>query len=171
MDINIFMRLYEITKTSINPLLIEFWKTASPGQLKNWFTINGCYEAASRFNEFLESKGIMYGEVIQIGTIRNGKKSQGWFHADIPDTHHDALTADDIKAMRKADLNPHDEADRVEYITSNDLEEEFKWIPHSWVELRGEILDPSGFYVDGKSGQFDQLVKDKSNLADRYRYF
>lgn len=169
--VNTRMRLHEISSTKFDPLLVEFWKKSTPDQLKRWFTINGCYDAALHFNDFLESKGIMWGDVIKIGTMRNGRKSGGWFHADLPDTDQDALTPEDAKAMAKQGLDPRKLDDRVRYIRDNGLEDEFKWIPHSWVELRGEILDPSGFYLDGTSGQFDRLVKDKTNLTDRYRYF
>lgn len=42
-------------------------------------------------------------------------------------------------------------------------------IPHSWVELRGEILDPSGFLPDG-SGQFDNLIKTENSMERKKRY-
>lgn len=168
------MKIIELLTESasqFDPLLIEFWKSCSPEDLRYFFVQNNCYGASQSFMEFLEDKGIHTAEIVPIGRIRNGKKTQGWFHADVPDTTLDAFTKEEITAMKNQGLNPHKKADRVAYITNNNLEDEFKWIPHSWVELRGRILDPSGFYIDGKSGQFDRLVHNKSNLSKRYQYF
>jgi hypothetical protein len=89
----------------------------------------------------------------------------------VPDLTYDALERKDLLVMREQGLNPRSKPDRVAYIQNNNLEEDFKWIPHSWVEIRGQILDPSGFYIDGRSGQFDRMVTDKNNLSDRYQYF
>ena len=154
-----------------HPLLREFWSTRTPEQLSYYFIQDNCYGASQDFAEFLETKGIMNSDIIPIGRVVGGKKKQGWFKADVPDTTLDAFTKDDIAQAKAQGLDVRKKADRVAYIKNNNLEEEFMWIPHSWVEVRGSILDPSGFYVDGKSGQFDRLVTSKANLNDRYRYF
>lgn len=44
-----------------------------------------------------------------------------------------------------------------------------KLIPHSWVEFRGEILDPSGFTPEG-DGQFDKLIQTKDPMERKSRY-
>ncbi len=165
------MRLFEITSAKFDPLLIEFWQQATPEQMKHYFVQDNCYDASLDFNEFLESKGIMAGEVVPIGTIVRGKKSQGWIKTDVPDTTLDAFTKNDVSKAKAQGLDVNNEADRLAYITNNNLQEEFTWIPHSWVEVRGKIFDPSGFYIDGASGQFDRVCQDKTNLAGRYRYF
>ena len=165
------MRIYEISGQNFDHLLVEFWRTRKPDQLQYYFIQNNCYGASQDLNEFLEKQGIGNAEIIPIGRISNGRKHFGWFYADVPDLSYDALERKDIVAMREQGLNPRNKQDRISYIRNNDLEEDFKWIPHSWIELQGTILDPSGFYIDGRSGQFDKLVKDKSNLAARYRYF
>ena len=165
------MKIYEVAGSNIDPLLIEFWKTRSPEQMKYYFIQDNCYGASQDFNEFLESKGIMSGEIVPIGSIAGGKKSKGWIHVDVPDTSIDAFTKQDLLTAKQQGLDPRKKADRLAYIANNNLEDEFKWIPHSWVEVRGKILDPSGFYTDGRSGQFDRMIQDKSNLSSRYRYF
>lgn len=167
------MRLHELSLSpTFDPLLVEFWQTKSPAMLKYYFTQNNCQAASADFNTFLESKGIMTAEINKIGWITGGKKTNGWFHADIPDLHKDALTKNDILSMREQGLNPNGKEDRKNYIYSTpELLEDFKLIPHSWVELKGKILDPSGFYIDGKSGQFDKWVTTKTNLSPRYHYF
>jgi hypothetical protein len=167
------MRLFEISSTTtIDPLLIEFWQLKNPSMLKYYFTQNNCQSASIDFVNFLESKGIMTAEVVKVGWNRNGQKIDGWFKADIPDLHKDALTKTDITAMREQGLNPTSKDDRKAYIYSSpELLEDFKMIPHSWVEYKGKILDPSGFYIDGKSGQFDRWVTDKTNLSARYQIF
>jgi hypothetical protein len=159
-----------------DPLLIEFWRQQSQDKLDQYFTTDGCISASQNFLEFLDTKGLSgFAEIIPIGYIitTNGKqiKAQGWFHLDHPVLTPDALTSHDIRQMRSTGLNPKKRKDRKTYIYQNNLEEEFRWVPHSWVELRGRILDPSGFYIDGESGQFDRLVENKSNLTERYRYF
>lgn len=165
------MRIYEISSTQFDPLLLEFWRTRTPEQLKYYFVQNNCHGASLDLLDFLESKGIGNAEIVPCGRIANGKKSFGWLYADVPDLTYYALMKTDIDTMHQQGLDPRKKTDRVTYIRNNDLEEEFKWIPHSWVELRGAILDPSGFYIDGRSGQFDKVVNNKSNLAERYRYF
>ena len=165
------MRLYEISKPRFNPYLLEFWKQAGPNMLKYYFTQNHCAMASQDLKAFLESHNVNSSEFTKIGQFVNGKKKYGWFKADKPDLSYDALTNDDISNMRKQGLNPKKKQDRISFMQNNDLYEEFCMIPHSWLELKGEILDPSGFYIDGKSGQFDKLVTDKSNLASRYFYY
>lgn len=165
------MRIFEVTDRQFDPLLVEFWQRATPEQLKYYFVQNNCYGASQDFSNFLETKGLGHAETIPIGRITNGKKQYGWFRADVPDLTYDALERRDLLVMREQGLNPRSKPDRVAYIQNNNLEEDFKWIPHSWVEIRGQILDPSGFYIDGRSGQFDRMVTDKTNLSQRYKYF
>ena len=167
------MRLFEISSTTtIDPLLIEFWQLKNPRMLKYYFTQNNCQIASADFITFLESKGIMTAEIVKVGWTRNGQKIDGWFTADIPDLHKDALTKQDIGAMREQGLNPASKDDRKAYIYSDPaLLADFKMVPHSWVEYKGKILDPSGFYIDGRSGQFDRWVTDKTNLIPRYQIF
>lgn len=166
------MRLFEVIQSPFDPLLVEFWKQCSPQILNLYFKQNNCYTASLDFAVFLETKGIGFAEVIKIGRFVNDVKKFGWFETDIPDYHYDALTVTDRKVMTSQQLNPRNARDRANYINSSpELIAEFCWIPHSWVEVRGVIYDPSGFYINGISGQFDKLVKDKSNLADRYHYY
>jgi hypothetical protein len=166
------MKIFELAGSKIDPLLIEFWKQANPMQLNYYFVQDNCYGASQDFISFLENKGIGNAEIVPIGRVSNGKKQYGWFHADEPDLHIDALETKDKQAMKQLGLDPRKKSDRIKYINSDpEIREDFKWIPHSWVELRGQILDPSGFYFDGKSGQFDRMVNDKSNLSSRYRFF
>ena len=167
------MRLHELSMSSaFDPLLVEFWQTKSPAMLKYYFTQNNCQVASADFVTFLEGKGIMTAEVVKIGWMVGNRKTNGWFQADTPDLHKDALTKNDIATMREQGLNPASKEDRKIYIYSSpELLEDFKLIPHSWVELKGNILDPSGFYIDGKSGQFDKWVTNKTNLLPRYHYF
>jgi hypothetical protein len=122
--------------------------------------------------KFLDSKGLGGpAEIVPIGRVVNGDKKRGWFRADVPDTTLDAFTKDDISRAKSQGYDVRKKDGRVAYIQQNNLVEEFCWIPHSWVEIRGKILDPSGFYIDGKSGQFDRMVQDKTNLSQRYQYF
>ena len=165
------MRLYELDNKNFDPLLLEFWKQATPDQLRYYFVQDNCFGASQDFIAFLENKGIGNAEIVPIGRVSNGKKQFGWFRADVPDLHVDALEPKDKMAMKEQGLDYRKKDHRAKYIQDNNLTEEFSWIPHSWVELRGQILDPSGFYPDGKNGQFDLMVQDKTNLASRYQYF
>lgn len=166
------MRLFEIAPANFDPLLIEFWRQATPEQMKYYFVQDNCYGASQDFVEFLDTKGLGgYAEIVPIGRIINGKKTKGWFKADVPDTTLDAFTKDDIAQAKAQGFDVRKKDGRIAYIQQNNLVEEFCWIPHSWVELKGNILDPSGFFTDGKSGQFDRFVTDKTNLASRYQYF
>lgn len=167
------MRLFEFTQPSFSPLLAEFWQWNNKAQLKWYMTQNNCHGASMDLERWLsDHKGINYAETIPVGRIVAGKKKFGWIKVDLPDTHADALTKEDVAAMKEQGLAPRNKEDRIKYINSSpELYEEFCWIPHSWVEARGEILDPSGFYIDSKSGQFDKFVNDHNNLKARYHYF
>jgi len=165
------MRLFEIARMNFDPLLIDFWRQSTPKALDHYFVQDNCIDASQDFEQYLVGRGIGFGEIVPIGRMVNGKKKAGWFRADRPNLGIDALDSGDMVAMKQQGLDYRKQSDRMTYITNNDLEDEFKWIPHSWVELRGKILDPSGFYIDGRSGQFDRMVNDKSNPADRYQYF
>lgn len=165
------MRLYELDNKNFDPLLLEFWKQATPDQLRYYFVQDNCFGASQDFIAFLENKGIGNAEIVPIGRVSNSKKQFGWFRADVPDLHVDALEPKDKMSMREQGLDYRKKDHRAKYIQDNNLTDEFSWIPHSWVELRGQILDPSGFYPDSKSGQFDLMVQDKGNLASRYQYF
>jgi len=167
------MRIFEVTERQFDPLLVEFWRQATPEQLKYYFVQNNCYGASQDFYNFLETKGLGHAEIIPIGrTTNDDKKQYGWFRADVPDLTYDALDTRDQLAIRSMGLDPRIKQDRARYINSMpEIRQSFCWIPHSWVEIRGQILDPSGFYIDGRSGQFDRMVTDKTNLSDRYQYF
>jgi len=170
------MRLFEIEKNKFHPYLVEFWRSLSPRDLSYYLTRDNCYEASEAFAEWVSANNNENMiDVIPMGRLLNNhgtnKMIRGWFKADTPDLSLDALSPIDEKKMIDLNLNPFSDDDRLQYITDNNLEEEFSMIPHSWTELHGEILDPSGFYVDGKSGQFDTLVNDKSQIASRYHYF
>ena len=163
------MRLFEMTG-SFDPLLLDFWKNTSEARLRAYATRGGCGAAAQAFLEFLEDQGIMVAEIIPTGYIAGGKKKKGWFLADVPDTDVDAFTREELLSMKYQGLDPKKRSDRLAYITNNGLEEEFRWIPHAWVEIRDRVLDPSGFLPDG-SGQFDGLVKSRDGVQSRYQYF
>jgi hypothetical protein len=166
------MKIFEIeSRSNFNPLLVEFWKTRTPEQLQHYFKVDNCYDASTDFVEFLDTKRLGgYADIIDTGYI-DAKKHKGWIKVDVPLFDEDSLTDKEIAEMRKLGLNSTNPADIKQYATEKDIVEELTWIPHSWVELKGKILDPSGFYIDGKSGQFDRLIKDKNNLASRYHYF
>jgi len=164
------MRLLEI-ETNFDPLLIEFWKTHHTN-LNHYFDRGGCGAASADLIQWLEDqKGIQTAELARTGIIKGDKKLKGWFRADVPDLAIDSFTNQELAAMKKQGLNSNKKSDRILFVKNNNLEDEMKWIPHSWVELQGKILDPSGFYIDGKSGQFDKMVKNKLAVADRYNWF
>ncbi len=167
------MRLFELTQTTqFDPLLVEFWEQTPQHILKIYFTQNNCGFASAEFIRFLEGKGINTADIVRTGSIKNGQWKDGWMQCDKPDLHYDALTRDNIAEMQSQKLNPRSKEDRITYINSTpELFKEFCMIPHSWCELKGKILDPSGFYINGRSGQFDKFVLDKSNLSSRYHIF
>lgn len=123
--------------------------------------------------KFLEAKVNAWDDVyvVKTGRMFDGEKINGWFKTDLPDTHEDALTSDDIIAMQQMQLNPRNKESRIQYINSSpELYSEFCWIPHSWVTLNDEILDPSGF-IPKTGGQFTKFLINKNNLASRYYNF
>lgn len=163
------MKIFELAG-SFDPLLLKFWKTIPVEKLTAYATTGGCGAGARDFLNFLHDHGHGFAEMVPAGTIVNGKHKQGWFYVDQPDTSQGAFTNEDIAKMKKQNLNFDKLSDRKKYIINNNLIEDFKLVPHAWVELKGKILDPSGFYPNGTGG-FDGWIKDKINLEDRYRYF
>ena len=142
--------------TTFNKNLIEFWNEHED-YLEDYFIRGGCGIASKDLSEFLYKKN-MNNEIVKTGYIdKNGFKQNGWFLSDSPEYTPDALTNSDRKTMIDSGLNPKNAESIKQWVQDNGLENEFSLIPHSWVEiLRNEILDPSGFYIDGKSGQFDK---------------
>ena len=167
------MKITEVTQAGFEPALVEFWKQSTPQDLQYYFIQDNCYQASVALAEFLEEKyRIGNAEIIPIGRMSQGKKTGGWIHTDEPDLHIDALETQDKLAMKSMGLNPRSKQDRARYINSDPaIRESFCWVPHSWVEVRSTILDPSGFYLYGHRGQFDRMVHDKSNVSSRYKYF
>jgi hypothetical protein len=165
------MKISELLNESaqhFDPVLIQFWEHHHKN-LSRYFRSGetGCVEAAEDLANTIGG----FAEVVPIGSFAGKKKVGGWIHTDTVQTDLDSFTADEIAVMRKHGLNPNNEHDRAKFIHDNGLQEEFKWVPHSWVEVRGRVFDPSGFYIDGQSGQFDRMVHNKTNLAHRYHYF
>lgn len=150
--------------TTFNKNLIEFWNTHE-GYLKYYFIRGGCGIASRDLSEFLYKKN-MNNEIVKTGYIdTNGFKQNGWFLSDSPEYTPEALTDSDRKTMIDSGFNPKNAKSIKVWVQDNGLQDEFRLIPHSWVELKNEILDPSGFYIDGKSGQFD-----KTSVRDNSKY-
>jgi hypothetical protein len=160
----------KIQEDKNSDLLEEFWDTHE-SYLEIYFERGGCGIAAKDLSDFLYGKKIN-NEIIKTGFIdREGAKQLGWFEIDNPEYTYDSLTKADIQKMKESNMDPRKSSDIESYAKENDLVDDFKLIPHSWVEVNGVILDPSGFYRDGKSGQFDNLLNNKQILANRYKYF
>lgn len=164
------MKTTELT-TEFHPWLLEFWQHQEDRNLPQLWEKDDCLLASQELLEFLEEqKRIFTAEIILIGGWKSNQKTDGWFQADVPDYSLDALRARDKQEMKAQNLNPAKRKDRITYAQNANLVEEFKLIPHSWVEYKGEILDPSGFHPSGK-GQFDNVVFNKQRLKDRYLIF
>ena len=167
----LIMDLFESSPT-FNKLLLDFWNSHQfQSTMQQCLQRDNCASTASIFLNFLESKKIGMAELIKTGYIVNGRKVGGWFKTDVPDYSIDSFTPKEIQAMKAEGVNPSDENNRIAFAKKHNLEDELKLIPHSWIELQGQILDPTGFYKDGVSGQFDKMVHNKSSLADRYYIF
>lgn len=168
------MKINEIVEQTnkFDKLLLDFWNTNQfQNTMQQCLKRDNCASTASIFLSFLESKKIGTAELIKTGYIANGRKVGGWFQTDVPDYSLDSFTPTEIAKMKADKFDPSNELDRVEFAKKYKLEDELKLIPHSWVEIRDQILDPTGFYKDGVSGQFDKLVHNKSNLSNRYHIF
>lgn len=171
------MLINEVTHSNFNPLLVKFWKSCDKDMLTRFFTLGECRLASGMFNNWLyHDAHLGRGEIVDIGYItKSGSYKKGWFETDFIQHEYDDMHPSDFPKMQEQGLDPKKDTDRLAYITNNGLDQKFKMIPHSWVEIRTrngyEVIDPSGFYIDGVSGQFDKLVKDKSNLSSRYHYF
>lgn len=163
--------------------LIDFWKKEveilSVQDKKEFLERDNCFAGAKKLEKFLRNNYGLVGnwtEVVKVGkSVSIGgewKKKGNYIKVDVPDIRYENLSPADLRRMRELGyVNPRSNTQIAEYLKKANLEEEFCYIPHSWVEIRSKVLDPTGFYMDGKSGQFDEMVVDKTNLEDRYKYF
>jgi hypothetical protein len=152
-----------------DPLLIDFWKS-NEDKVKYYCMRDNCGIASVDLLEWLEEKGIGTAERIPSGYIKNRKKIGGFIQVDKISYSKDDFTKEELQDMKGKGYNPIKLEDRKRYARDTGIEEELQFIPHSWVEYKGKILDPSGFLPDG-SGQFDKMVTNKENIQERYKIF
>ncbi len=155
----------------LHPLVQEFLNTISSYNKKMYCTRNNCGIASSDLLRWLEKeKKIGTAEIVKTGYIKDDKKFGGWIEVDVIDYSKDSFTKKELDDMMSSGYDTRKESERKRYVKDNNLENELKYIPHSWVEYRGNILDPSGFMPDG-TGQFDNLILNKDSMDKRYKIF
>lgn len=93
---------------------------------------DNCGIAAIDLMEFLISRGF------------NAERIQGNFKCDIPVHNKKDFTKEMMVEFNKTGLDFNAPKDRLEWIQSSSYFEEWLLCPHYWVEVEGEILDPSG---------------------------
>jgi hypothetical protein len=150
-----------------DPLLIEFWEERKE-DLSIYKRPGGCGIASVDLLLFLKTrKGIYNATIVKTGYwAKDGvSKIGGWVKLDNPDYSLTSFTDKEKEEMKLQGLSSMKLLDRKKYVKNNNLEDELKLVPHSWIEYRGLILDPSGFLPD-KSGQFDGKMSSK----DKSRY-
>lgn len=158
-----------------DPLLLDFWNTLTPETLADYAQPDNCGVASDQLLTYLESRGIHTAERIPAGLGHRDQKTQGWFRLDQPDLRPQAFQPAELAAVAAQGGNPHKLRDRQAWVSAQNLTDEFRWIPHSWVELRGRILDPSGFLPNGRGqfqrGKFRTRIPPGAQLDDWYKYF
>lgn len=68
----------------------------------------------------------------------------GFFKADKPLFLKKDFTPNELKQMKNQGLNPSEYQDRKQFAIQNNLIDELKFIPHSWNEYNGKIIDLTG---------------------------
>lgn len=112
-------------------LVTEFWvlhRNARRSMLRR----DNCGETACKLMWFLQSRGI------------DAERVQGEFLTDYPVYEFWDFTDQQRMEMRDHGLNPRRADDRYAYMTKMSLNSEHCRIPHYWLLVEGEIVDPSG---------------------------
>jgi hypothetical protein len=162
-----------LLETTATDILQKFWDAHSD-KLASYRQPGNCTTASRDLEKWLEANypGANEG-VVPAGVIQSGGKftDGGFIQVDEPQFDKEDLMPWD-KEIKSKGLDINSEVDRKKFVSEHSIKEQFKLIPHSWVEVSSQkltgkysseplILDPSGFLPDG-SGQFDKLIKDKS---------
>lgn len=74
----------------------------------------------------------------------SAEQVQGYFKCDIPVHDKRDFTTEMKVEFKESGLDWNSSQDRLEWIKASKYYEEWLKCPHYWVEINGEIFDPSG---------------------------
>lgn len=152
------MKMHEVITEDINyEKYIDEFLTSS-GRSKYYAIRDNCGPCALDFIDYMKNT---YNIIL--------KRVQGEFYADIPvHTKYD-FYKDELIAMKKANLNPNSDTDRIRFMQDNDLTERNKYIPHYWlIDNNNKIVDPSGYLQFVKSGLSKDLNSNRYHLKNDF---
>ena len=140
----------EVIEESINTktkeLINSFNETLTPFDLKR----GNCGLTAANLVVYLQKRGI------------DSRRQEGSFKVDTPSYIKNDFAYEELMDAKKKGYNMNEREDRIKYAKDVDLIDELKLIPHYWVEIDDEIVDPTGYA---------QFVKTKlSKDLDKLRY-
>lgn len=158
---------YLIESTDVVPLLVQEFQNEHK-HIHGLLDRDNCTSTSREFEQWLSEK---HPNVMSLGVVPAGKvdnktnrmHSGGFMRVDKLQYNYDDLTSKDKDEMLAQNLNPKSALHRKEFVQSHVNKENYHLIPHSWVETKTGILDPTAFHIDGKSGQFDKMIKDKAH--------
>lgn len=137
------MRVTEIlTGTTPTELISEFLKSVSPKELKFYSVRDNCGPAALDFMLWAKDKGL---ELRRVG---------GYFKADTIVYEKADFTKEMKRELLQRGWDFNNAQARKEFIQTNpEYSEEWKKIPHYWLEdTQGNVYDPSGYLQFIKTG-------------------
>ncbi len=137
-------------------LIQQFRQEAGPSQCNLYDKRDNCGPAALDFISWAESKG-----------IEGLKRIDGYFKADIPVSSKNDFT-EEMKQEFLNDGGDWDDAEeRFEWLSNSEYAEQWKYIPHYWVEdTNGKIYDPSGQQQFIGAGYAKDINPDRYTLTD-----
>ena len=140
------MKMNDVVQDIDYDVYIKEFLTSS-GKRRYYSIRDNCGPCALDFIDFMKNK---YNIILT--------RVQGEFYTDVPvHTKYD-FYKDELDAMKKANLNPNNDDDRIKFMHDNDLIERQKYIPHYWVvDNKKTIIDPSGYLQFVKSGMSKDL--------------
>ena len=137
-------------------LIQQFRQEAGSQQCSIYDKRDNCGPAALDFISWAESKG-----------IKDLKRIRGFFRADIPVSGKRDFTREMKQEFLKDGGNWNSAKERFEWISNSKYKEQWKYIPHFWVEdSKGRIYDTVGQQQFIDAGYSKDLNSDRYTLSD-----
>ncbi len=152
-----------VALSSGSKIVKQFRKELGSQQCNIYDKRDNCGPAASDFVMWTE----LNPSVVRQYGIKDLKIIRGFFKGDIPVSAKKDFTREMKKEFLKDGGNWNNDKERFEWISNSKYAEQWKYIPHYWVEdSKGKIYDPVGQQQFIDAGYSKDLNSDRYTLSD-----
>ena len=152
-----------VALSSGSKIVKQFRKELGSQQCNIYDKRDNCGPAASDFVMWTE----LNPSVVRQYGIKDLKIIRGFFKGDIPVSAKKDFTREMKKEFLKDGGNWNNDKERFEWISNSKYAEQWKYIPHYWVEdSKGKIYDPVGQQQFIDAGYSEDLNSDRYTLSD-----